>query len=321
MNKKTKIWLIIAASLVLVGCIIFLGIMTRLKWDFLSLCTVKYETNTYEMSEDFNNLSIITETADIKFLLSDDEECKVECYEQEKSKHSVATEGDTLVIKTVDDKSWYDYIGISFGSPKITIYLPKEEYSLLSIKGDTGDVTLPKEFKFTDIDISLSTGDVDFEASASEQIKVKTSTGDILARNASANTFNLTASTGRITASNLACAEDISINVSTGKVGLTDTQCKSFISSGDTGDMALKNVFATERFSIERTTGDVRLTDCDALEIAIKTDTGDITGNLLSEKVFFAQTDTGRIDLPKTVSGGKCELETDTGDIKITISP
>ena len=182
-------------------------------------------------------------------------------------------------------------------------------------------VPFQKEFEFTDIDISLSTGAVDFEASALGQIKVKTSTGDILARNASAKTFNLTVSTGRITASNLACAEDISINVSTGKVGLTDTQCKSLISSGDTGDMALKNVFATERFSIERTTGDVRLTDCDALEITIKTDTGDITGNLLSEKVFFAQTDTGHIDLPKTVSGGKCELETDTGDIKITISP
>ena len=51
----------------------------------------------------------------------------------------------------------------------------------------------------------------------------------------------------------------------------------------------------------------------------VETDTGDVTGSLLSDKVFITKSDTGSIDVPKTVTGGKCEITTDTGDIKIEI--
>ena len=41
MRKTTKVWLIIAASLVIIGFIIFTGVMTTLTWDFTRLSTVK----------------------------------------------------------------------------------------------------------------------------------------------------------------------------------------------------------------------------------------------------------------------------------------
>ena len=96
-------------------------------------------------------------------------------------------------------------------------------------------------------------------------------------------------------------------------------ECKNLITRGNTGDVSLENVIATEMFSIERSTGDVRFTDCDAAEICVKTDTGDVTGSFLSDKIFITNTDTGSVNVPKTVIGGKCEITTDTGDIKITI--
>jgi hypothetical protein len=40
---------------------------------------------------------------------------------------------------------------------------------------------------------------------------------------------------------------------------------------------------------------------------------------LLSEKVFITKSDTGRIDVPETVTGGKCKITTDTGSIRIYI--
>ena len=49
------------------------------------------------------------------------------------------------------------------------------------------------------------------------------------------------------------------------------------------------------------------------------TDTGDVRGSLLSEKVFIVNTDTGRKEVPDTITGGRCEITTDTGDVKITI--
>ena len=75
MKTRTKVWLIIAASLVLTGCILFAGVMTALKWDFMELATVKYETNIYEISEAFDGISMNTDTADIIFALSDDGKC------------------------------------------------------------------------------------------------------------------------------------------------------------------------------------------------------------------------------------------------------
>lgn len=320
MSKSAKIWLIVAGSLVLIGCIIFGGVMTMLKWDFLKLSTEKYETNTHEINEEFNNISVKTSTADVRFVPSEDGECKVVCYEDKKEKHDVSVQDGTLTIEAFSEKKWYDYIGITFKSPKITVYLPTSEYDLLAIKESTGDIEISKDFKFESIDISLSTGDVKNYASATDLIKIKTSTGDINIENVSAGAFDLSVSTGDITASSIECASEFKVSVSTGKTKVSDVNCQSFVTSGSTGDVIMKNVIATEKFSIKRSTGDLKFEKCDASEILVKTDTGDVKGSLLSDKIFMVETDTGKIDVPQSTSGGKCEISTDTGDIKISIS-
>ena len=91
------------------------------------------------------------------------------------------------------------------------------------------------------------------------------------------------------------------------------------MSDGSTGDLVLKNVIASEKFSIERSTGDVKFEAADASEIFVETSTGDVCGSLMSEKFFITESDTGSSDVPQTLSGGKCEVKTSTGDIKITV--
>lgn len=58
---------------------------------------------------------------------------------------------------------------------------------------------------------------------------------------------------------------------------------------------------------------------CDAETIYVNTDTGSVTGTLLTDKVFIIETDTGSVDVPKSITGGRCEITTDTGNIRITI--
>lgn len=319
MGKHAKIWLIIAASLVLAGGLLFSAVMAALKWDFTKLSTVKYETNTYELSEEYNAIAVTTATADIVLVPSDNAKSTVVCCERKNERHSVTVKDGTLVIEAVDTRKWYEYIGIDFGSPKITVTVPRGEYGALSVRSSTGDVEIPKDLTFDRVDISESTGDVTCRASVSGRLTVKTSTGDIRVENASAGALDLSVSTGNVTVSGVVCTGDVTVRVSTGKTTLTDVTCNNVRTSGDTGDISLKNVIAADKFSIERSTGDVKLDGCDAAELAIKTDTGDVTGSLLTEKVFIAQADTGRVDVPKTASGGKCTITTDTGDIKITI--
>lgn len=333
MKKLTKILLITATALVLIGAVIFAGGFLRLKSDF------KHKINTYEITESFKNLSINTDTADITIKLSDNTKSKIVCYEtNENVKHSVNVQNDTLEINLNDNRKWYDYIEINFGSPKIEIYLPIEDYSTLNIKEDTGDIEIANDFAFKNVNIALGTGDVNFYANAEESIKIKgstsditlesisagalnvsTSTGHIYLKNMSADKINLSTSTGDIIASGVTCKGDAKLNVSTGKITISDTECKNLITDGSTGDISLKNVLAGKKFSIKRSTGDIKFNACDADEIFILTDTGDVKGSLLSSKIFLTNTDTGNIDVPKTTTGGKCEITTDTGDIRLTV--
>lgn len=319
MDKKTIVWLIFAAFLVIAGCVIFLGAMRVLNWDFTKL-SAQYETNRHEISDDFQNITIRSDTASITFLPSSDGKCTVECYEKMNLKHRVSVDNGTLIIEVEDTREWYEYIGIHFASPKITVYLPQSQYASLFIKESTGSIEIPKNLTFTNVDISVSTGNVNFSASASELIKIKTTTGRIRLENVSAGALNLSASTGEITLSHVNCQGDTTLHVTTGKTTLTDVTCVNLSSTGSTGDLSLTDVVAMERFSIERSTGDIRFNDCDAAEIYAEASTGDITGSLLTEKVFIVHSDTGSIHVPKTVTGGKCELTTDTGDIKISIT-
>ena len=319
MSNSAKKWLIAAASLVTVGAVMFVAVMTAYHWDFSRLSTEHFETNTYEISEEFSNIKFNTETADIIFAVSHDNICRVVCYEEEKMMHSASVRDGTLTVSASDGRDWYEHIGFSFHSPKVTVYLPKTEYDSLVIKESTGNITLPKDLTFGSMDFCLSTGSVNSLASASGQMRIKTNTGDIRLKSLSAGELDLTISTGEVDVKTVSCKGNVGIRVNTGDTELTDVSCNSISSKGNTGSITLKNVITEKAVSVERSTGDVHFAGCDAGELDISTDTGNVTGSLLSSKIFITQSDTGKIEVPQTTSGGKCKIITDTGDIKIKI--
>ena len=320
MKRATKIWLVTAAALVLIGALGYIGVLAANHGELAAIGSTKYETSTFDVSEGFENISIRSDTEDIEFRLSDDGKCRVVCFEKEKERHTVAVLDGTLSVERIDSGKWYDHLSFfSFGSPTITVYLPQAEYASLFMEEDTGDISIPKEFVFDSVDIGLSTGDVDCRASSSGLLRIKTSTGDIYLEGLSAGELDLTVSTGRVGVQSVVCEGDAGITVGTGKANLTDVSCRSLSSTGDTGDITLENVLAAETISIERSTGDVSLERCDAAELSIITDTGDVNGTLLSGKVFIAQSDTGRVKVPETSTGGQCRITTDTGDISIVV--
>lgn len=318
--KKTKIWLMVATLFIIVGVIIFVGGISMIKWDFKKLATDKTETNNYILNEEFKNITVITDTADISFTYSVTDSALVNCVEHKNIKHSVSVEDNTLVIKVNDTRKWYEHIGIFFGKPSITVFIPSGEYGKLSITSSTGDVSIPENFRFESIDILESTGRVKNSASAIKDIKIRTSTGNIMLDKLSTQNLDLSVSTGKVELCDVNCEDEIKIKVSTGKSELTRVNCKKLKTNGSTGDISLNNTVAEESFYIERSTGDVNFNSCDAKKIYIKTDTGDVKGNINSNKIFNVKTDTGKISVPKSQAGGECEIITDTGNIKITVN-
>ena len=186
----------------------------------------------------------------------------------------------TLTVALSDDRKWYEYIGISTESSTVTLYLPEAEYGDLLIRGSTSDVGISEDFRFESMDVQVSTGDIRVDGIA---------------------------------------AEDISVTVSMGKAELSDIRCGNLSSAGSTGDLLMERVRAAGSMLLSRDTGDIRFVACDAAEIKVTTDTGDVTGTLTSDKIFITESDTGTVRVPSSAAGGKCEITTDTGDIRIEV--
>lgn len=313
-----KMWLIIASVLVVAGGLLFVSVLWANNWNFSIFSTSTIENNTHEISEDFDGISINSDTAKIVFAPSENGKTIVACREKSNARYSVSVKDGKLTIELVDKSKWYENI-FNFGREEVTVYLPEGEYGKLSIDSSTSDVEISKEFKFECIDISLSTGDVKSYASAANGIKITASTGDIYLESISAKAIDLSVSTGEINIKNVNCEGELKIAVSTGYSGLENVRCDSLISTGDTGDITLTSVIAGGKYDIKRSTGDIKLVNCDAAEIYIETSTGNVKGNLLTEKVFIVNTSTGKKDVPETLTGGKCKISTSTGDVILTV--
>lgn len=318
MRTSTKILLIVATSLVLLGCAIFTSVMFALDWDFTRLSTSELVTNTHDVSEDINSISVTTDTAKVLFAKSEDGKVSVDCREWEDALHSVTVENGTLRIKVDDNRKWYDHIGINIGTPEITVFLPEGDYGDLSIESVTGSIDIPNIYTFESMDISVTTGKVACRASAFGKMNIETTTGSVTLEDITAADVDVSVTTGKVSVSGAVCGGEMSIDVTTGKTEVTDTMCRSFVSRGSTGDITLKDVGTTRELDIERSTGDVDLDGCYAGEIFTVTDTGDVTGVIRSDMIYYAKSDTGRVEVPRSTVGGRCEISTDTGDIIIS---
>ena len=258
----------------------------------------KLETKTHEISEDFTNISIVNDTANVIFVPTDGE-CKVVCEEKKNVNHKVEVVDGTLKIEVVDSRKFYEKM-FSFGGDKITVYLPKAIYGMVSIESDTGKVEIDG-INCNSFSLEVDTGDISLKNVSSEgPLDVKSDTGKVALENCRAST--------------------ISIVSDTGDIKMSDVFCINMSSKANTGKTTMNNVIASGKLEISANTGDVNFEGCDGLEVYITTDTGDVKGSFLTAKIVFAETDTGKVDVPKLTSGGRCEITTDTGDIKITIN-
>ena len=250
--KKSILWIAATVFLVLVVGIVL--------YSLAQPCEL--ETHEYELKENFRDIIISTDTADIQVVLSENASSFVVCEEEKNANHAVTVKDHTLRIEIVNHKKWYEYIWINLRTPKITVYLGKSEIGDISIKADTGNILLENIFATGKFEIDTDTGDVTLEACGASEVVIETDTGNVL----------------------------------------------------------LDSVIATGKLAIETDTGHVEFENCDASAVFMKTDTGNVTGSFLTDKVIFAESDTGSVDVPKVIADEKCEIITDTGNIKITIA-
>lgn len=338
MRDRTKIWLSISTFFVGAGLILFIVVMTINHWDFSSLSTITYKTETHTIEETFQNIELNTEAADVRLERSADGTCRVECSVPEEWKHSVEVSENTLRITLEDDTHWYDHIGINVKSPKITVYLPAKNYKLLAANMTSGKLDVPKYFHFIGIEIETKSGDVECEASATGTLVVTTSSGDVNLNEATATGINVTTSSGRVTAESTTagsftvttasgdirlrevyCNGDLKIDVTSGDARLSDVSCSNLYSTGESGKLTIDTATVYDTLIIKRQSGDVNLKLCNVGKaIGITTTSGNVTGSFVNPVLTNCNSKSGDIKTPKYSYGVYCEINTGSGDINIT---
>lgn len=297
MKKQTKAWLITAVILIVIGGLLFGGVMMLISWDFTQLSTADLVTKELLVSEPFHSISVDTDTANVELIVSD--AAGVTCREWENAHHTVTVVDGVLSIKLNDTRKWYHHVGINMGNPSVTVYIPRGDYKHLTVKASTGNVTVPDDLTFTNVDVALSTGYITYEADA-DRVDLRTTTGAVTVSGVNADTLD--------------------VIVSTGKTAIDGVRCNLLTTTGNTGRVALTDVIAERRMSIERTTGDVSFDRCDAAVLEVTTHTGDVTGTLLTDKPIKVTTDTGDVQVPQSDVNGQSTIATDTGDVDIRVA-
>lgn len=294
--KKKKIWLIVAAILCAAGLCFFAVGFAAAGFDFQKLDSVDPVENEYEFTERFDRIVVDVDCADVSFARAEDGIARVVTHERFDCPHSVTLSNGTLVIRSTTQP----WLGIYFGSERITVFLPDTEIYSLNVEGDTGNLTLGSNLAFESVQVETDTGDIRVASAVNGTLSLETDTGSIVIENTSTASIKAETDTGRVT------IKDTSVN---GGITLET----------DTGDITLKNTVATGDWLIEAGTGKVSFVRSDAKNIKVTTSTGDVEGTLLSGKTFYTKTGTGDKDLPPSTDNGYCSITTSTGDIEIRV--
>ena len=135
----------------------------------------------------------------------------------------------------------------------------------------------------------------------------------------SAKNIKVNEHTGSVRLNRIEASGTVELHTSTGSIYTNTVNCEDLKARSSTGSINLKDTIANNSFELKASTGSIKFDRCDAGSIEATTSTGSIRGTLLSEKIFFAHSDTGSVRVPETMTGGRCKLESDTGSINIEI--
>lgn len=326
-----KFWLTLASVLVILGLILFIGVMAENGWDFSKLAMVKYESVTKEIDESFIGIYIEGDTEDVRILPSEDGKCRIEFYEADDERHSVEIKDGILTVSKKRNVKWYSRL-FCFQRAKITLYLPSDMYESLTVDIATGDVDIKVGEKektgcvqiggdtyFNNIKINVTTGDIYCSAYSLGNLEITATTGNVAVEKSRAKTLDITLTTGNASLNEVMYTEDVFIDRTTGDVKIKYSECRSLTLTGTTGKTEINGSYVHGRFESVCTTGNTYVSHFDASEIKIESTTGDVTASFYTEKIVYATATTGKIDVPKSTSGGLCEITTTTGDITVTI--
>lgn len=215
------------------------------------------ENKEYKIIENYENISVAVEKANIQINNSFDDQTKVEVLENKINACSCCVENEVLTV-TRKKRKWYNFFCPSFKAPQITIYLPQKNIKFLHIKCKSGRILI------NDIKVN---GDID----------VKTNTTKTKICGVCCNSLSLKGNTAKFNLEKVDVKDKMDIKTNTGKVKLNHCRANEIFVKTNTGNVESSFLFYKSLF-VKSNTGKIKipntLQDSNA---EIISDTDDVT--------------------------------------------
>ena len=199
MNSFKRIILTVAAVCTVVGSVTALWALSRMGWRMNELETVTFSEKTTVIDTDFDSIQITDINAHISLYQSQNGECKAVFIETEHLTFDIQNNGGTLTIEQKDDSKWYERFGVIVSDTYyLKLYLPKAQYSELTIESVSGDAELTSGLDFGDINISTVSGEIILDKCDGVTIDIATVSGDVKAHLLTDKTFYIDTDSGTV---------------------------------------------------------------------------------------------------------------------------
>lgn len=322
MKKGTKIALIVAGILLVVGLVICAAVLATTDWDSLSWNTEAYEIKTEIIDQPFSDIRILAAEADIHLMLATDGVCRVEHPESEHTGYDIIVQNGLLAIEYRNTRKWYQFLSFDFSSfnREVRVYLPQSQYDAAMLHTASGDIAVDYGVDYKTAKCTTASGDIAWHAKVTDNCSLTSTSGDILLHDTKVSgDVNLITTSGKCTATAIQCGS-FSAKCTSGDMVLANITAGNLTAICTSGEITLANSLG-QTMVLENTSGDIEFTNCDGNDITLTTVSGDIEGTLFSGKIFECDTVSGDIEVPPISSAsGVCKVKTVSGDVEIDIA-
>ena len=322
MTKLLKKLLLCSGLVCLAGLLVCLGVLFALDFDFTRLDTAGTNVGTLELSATLPqaDLSAITSidvdgaSCDVTVRPAPDGKFRVEYDVPGYVRVTAEVDGNRLVVVGLDTLSrqpWYKHIRLQIlQHTGITVYVPvylpnssNGNYEALSVRSNSGNVTVLGGIIANHANVTTSSGDVDFRIDTENALNITTKSGDVELSLFSGNSLSVTTDSGDIKMSHMTLHRTMDVTNDSGDIALLDLTVtgKTKLRS-DSGDVTAERVTFSSSLAVNTDAGNVEMTDTTAPHFTVNTDSGEITLDQSGGSITtLLRTDSGDVDMTSSV--------------------
>lgn len=336
MKHSTKIAIIVASALVVLGMILF-GIAAAVSGGLLfkgidawqeHLPESSYQQMTYSvLASKVQEIDIQAASDDIRIIPGTGQDIVIRYYDKTNTTYSVdlSSNGKLRFQQELRNgiHNWFHW-GFQAFSYDVTVEIPTSYLGGLTINTASSVIEL-SELRLQSCEINTASGDIYAEdITTSGDFRIQTASGEIyLTLLSCAGRLDLATTSGDILVRRSEAAQGCQLYTVSGEVGLRGLTANANIRLQSTsGDHSLEDISTPGLLQLDSVSGEVWLHNLDAQQIQIATTSGDINGSLVGAITDYTiQTDTvsGNVNLPNGLTLGERQLSvrSTSGDIYI----